>query len=82
MKVLKVKAATLPGRVEAKVRVKRGGHPLAGARVSFAGAGAKTSKRGIAIVSTRLDLPGRYKALARQSGRYGLSDLVKVGIKP
>ena len=82
VKVLKVKAPTLPGRVEAKVRVKRGGRPLAGARVSFAGAGAKTSKRGIAIVSTRLDLPGRYKALARQSGRYGLSDLVEVGIEP
>ena len=64
------------------MRVKRRGRPLAGARVSFAGAGGMTSKRGIAVVSTRLDLPGRYKALARQGGRYGLSDLVEVGIKP
>jgi hypothetical protein len=78
VKVLKVKAGTLPGRVEAKVRVTRRGHGLPGARVSFAGASATTGKRGTAVVSTHLDLPGRFKALARQGGRYGLSGLVDV----
>ena len=80
VKVLKVRAPTLPGRVRAKVRVTRRGHALAGARVSFAGGSARTGRRGTATVTARLDLPGRFKALARQDGRYGLSRLVPIGI--
>jgi hypothetical protein len=81
VKVISVGAGTLPGRVKARIRVTRGGAPLAGARVSFAGGTARTGKRGTAQVSTRLALPGRFKALARQGRRYGLSDLVPVGIE-
>jgi hypothetical protein len=81
VKVLRVKAATpLPGAVVAKVRVTRRGQPVRGARVTFAGGRATTGKGGSATVSTKLQLPGRFKALARHAVRYGLSDLVEVGI--
>ena len=46
---------------------------MAGARVSFAGGRARTDRRGVATVRTRLALPGRFKAMARAAGRYGLS---------
>ena len=82
VKVLKVTAGTLPGRVKAKVIVRRHGHAVAGARVSFAGASAKTNRRGTVVIWPPLELPGRYAALARQGTRYGLSDLVEVGIEP
>jgi hypothetical protein len=73
---------TLPGRARAKVRVRRRGQPLAGARVSFAGASGVTNRRGTVVVWPVLELPGRYAALARQGGRYGLSNLVEVGLAP
>jgi hypothetical protein len=82
VKVLRVKAGTLPGRVEASVRVTRAGRRLPGARVNFAGGSARAGRRGRATVSTRLELPGRYKALARQGSSYGLSRLLPVGIAP
>jgi hypothetical protein len=50
--------------------------------VSFAGATALTGKGGIAVISTRLQLRGRFKALALERGRYGLSRLVQVGEPP
>jgi hypothetical protein len=80
VRILRVRAGTLPGAVTAKVRVTRGGHALAGARVSFAGGSARTGPRGMATVTARLQLPGRFKALAIHRGRYGLSDLAQVGI--
>ena len=80
VKVLRVRALSLPGKVEAKVLVSRRGRSVAGARVSFAGASATTGRRGTALISTRLELPGRFKAVARRSGRYGLSALRPVGI--
>ena len=70
--------ATLPGRVQARVSVTRRGRALAGARVSFAGARAVTGRRGTAVVTTRLELPGRFKAVARKGGRYGLSRIAEV----
>ena len=79
VKVLRVRApATLPGRVQAKVRVTRRGRALAGARVSFAGASGLTGRRGTVVLTTPLELPGRFKAVARKDSRYGLSRLVEV----
>ncbi len=72
----------LPGRVRATVRVTSGGQPVRRARVSFAGATDRTNKRGVAIVATRLELPGRFKAVARKGRSYGLSRLARVGIEP
>jgi hypothetical protein len=82
VKVISVKAGTLPGRVKAKIRVTRGGAPLADARVSFVAASGRTNGRGTATVWPPLELPGRFKALARKGGSYGLSRLVEVGIAP
>ena len=78
VKVVRVQPATLPGRVQAKVRVTRRGRPVPGARVSFAGASLTTNRRGIATVWAPLELPGRFKALARKGGAYGLSEFVEV----
>jgi hypothetical protein len=79
VKVLRAKVGTLPGAVVAKVRVTRNGRALPGARVSFAGASATTGKRGTATVSAQLQLPGWFKAVARQGNAYGLSELAEVG---
>jgi hypothetical protein len=70
----------LPGAVRATVRVTRRGRPVRGARVSFAGAGDSTNKRGLASISTSLERPGRFKALVRKDQSYGLSPLVPVGL--
>jgi hypothetical protein len=80
--VLAVTVGTLPGTVAATVHVTRRGHALNRARVSFAGGKARTSKDGVATVSTTLELPGRFKALARKGRRYGVSDLVDVAVVP
>jgi hypothetical protein len=73
-----VVAAGLRGKA-VKVRVTRHGAPVAGARVSFAGASARTDAHGRATLRPKLVLPGRFKALARADGRYGLSKLVAAG---
>jgi hypothetical protein len=74
-----------PGRERLRVRVAgtritvtRRGRPVRGARVDFAGARARTGKHGTANVTVRLALPGRFKALARKGGSYGLSRLISV----
>ena len=75
VKVLEVKAETLPGRVRgegAGDAARRAGSP--GARVSFAGAAGRTGRRGTARRAAST-CPGRFKALARKDGRYGLSGL-------
>jgi hypothetical protein len=82
VRVLSVSVGKLPGRARAKVRVRRHGQPVAGARVSFAGASGVTNRRGTVAIWPPLYLPGRYAALARRDGRYGLSDLAEVGIEP
>ena len=81
---LRVKAgawtAYVPGKASLSVRVTRHGQAVRGALVTFAGGRARTDQRGRATVSTRLALPGRYKALARSGRSYGLSELVPLGI--
>jgi hypothetical protein len=72
----------LPGEVRATVHATRDGRPLREARVSFAGGTARTDKQGIATVSTTLELPGRFKALARKGQNYGASELVSIGLAP
>ena len=49
-----------------------------GARVSFAGASGLTGRRGTAVLWPPLELPGRFKAVARKGAHYGLSRLVEV----
>lgn len=72
----------LPGEVGATVQATRDGQPLRQARVSFAGASARTDKEGIAIVSTWLELPGRFKALVQKGENYGVSELEPIGVAP
>jgi hypothetical protein len=71
-------ARAIPRGVVAEIRVTRRGQAVAGARVSFAGGSSRTNKHGIAKVSAPLDLPGRFGALARKGGSYGLSRFVEV----
>jgi hypothetical protein len=47
--------------------------------VSFASASGRTNARGSATLKPKLALPGRFKALARAGGRYGVSKLVEIG---
>jgi len=73
---------TLPGEVRVTVHATREGRPLRQARVSFAGGTARTDKEGIATISTTLELPGRFKALAQKGQNYGVSELVPIGFAP
>ena len=79
VRVAASKLTGLPGRTRTLVVVSRAGKPVSGARVAFAGGRARTGKRGLAMVQARVVRPGRYKALARSGGSYGLSELVPVG---
>ena len=80
VEVLGVELSSLPGEVTATVLVARGGKPLRQTSVSFAGAEARTDKDGVARVVALLELPGRYKAIARRGQNFGASDLVRVGL--
>jgi len=80
VRVLGVTRAQIPGRVVARVRVTRGDRPLRHAWVRFADGEARTNAKGRARIATTLEVPGRFKAYARKRRRYGLSDLVPVGI--
>lgn len=73
---------SLPGEVRARVHAARDGHPLRQTPVSFAGATARTDKDGVATVITKLELPGRFRALAQKGQNYGVSELVPVGVAP
>jgi hypothetical protein len=79
--VLGTTVSELPGTVRARVRVTHHGRPVRRAVVRFAGGRARTNGQGLAGVSATLERPGRFKALARKGGRYGLSDLVPVGVE-
>ena len=64
----------VPGRLRARVLVThRSGQPVRGARVTFAGAAGTTGARGIVRLSAPLELPGRFRALARKGRAYGVS---------
>jgi len=80
VEVADVDVAGLPGEVTATVRATQDGRPLRQARVSFAGAEARTGKDGRATVTADLELPGRFAALVRRGQNYGLSNLVGVGL--
>ena len=77
--VLDAAVSGIPGTVQATVRATRDGRPLHNVWVSFAGGKARTDKQGLATISTTLERPGRFKALAERGHSYGLSDLVPVG---
>jgi hypothetical protein len=62
-----------------KVRVTRRGAPVSRARVSFASAHGRTNARGRTTLHVKLVLAGRFKALARAGGRYGVSKLLEIG---
>jgi hypothetical protein len=62
-----------------KVRVTRKGTPVSRARVSFASAHGRTNAHGRATLHAKLVLAGRFKALARAGGRYGMSKLLEIG---
>ena len=62
----------VPGRLRARVLVRRAGRPVSGAQVSFAGAVARTGRAGRARLSSMpLELPGRFRALARRAAPTG-----------
>ena len=79
VEVVTARLLALPGRARVRVRVTRHGRPVRGARVSFAGARARTGRRGLTTLWPPLSLPGRYSALARSGRSYGLSALVPLG---
>jgi len=72
----------LPGPVEVSAEVRFRGRPIRGAAVSFAGAGAVTDSLGRATITAQLQLPGRFRVLAKGGIRYGLSDFVSLGVGP
>jgi hypothetical protein len=78
--VIDTNVGALPGEVRATLHASRDGRPLRQARVSFAGGTARTDNEGIASVSTTLELPGRFKALAQKGQNYGVSELVPIGV--
>jgi hypothetical protein len=80
VEVTEIEAGSLPGVVRATVRATGGGKPLRRARVSFAGAGARTDKDGVAVVEAELSVPGRFRALVRRGQNWGASELVEVGL--
>jgi hypothetical protein len=66
-------------RPKVNVTVKRRGRPVAGARVSVAGARAKTNARGRATVKPKLAVPGTFAALAQKRKLRGRSKLARYG---
>jgi hypothetical protein len=79
VRVTDTEVGTLPGRVRATVRARRAKLAVSDALVRFAGGSARTNKNGVATVATRLELPGRFRALVRKGEGYGTSALVPVG---
>jgi hypothetical protein len=78
--VTSVEAGTIPGVVRVTVKASWGRRPLRWARVGFAGARALTNRHGIATVSVTLETPGRFRALVRRGRRYGISELIPIGL--
>jgi hypothetical protein len=80
VRVTNTQVGTLPGNVTGTVRARQDGVAVPNARVSFAGGKALTNSNGVATVSRRLELPGRFKALVRKGDDYGVSPLVPIGM--
>jgi len=72
-----VRPRTRSGATIVRVRVTLRGAPVAGSRVRFAGARARTNHRGRASLRTRV--AGSYRVLARKGRLRGLSGPVAVG---
>lgn len=66
-------------RPRVTVTVRRAGQPVEGAAVSVAGSGARTNRRGRALVTPVLGVPGSFAALAQKGSRRGRSRLVRFG---
>jgi hypothetical protein len=79
VEVIDVDGDAIPGKVTARIRARREGGPLRNGRIRFAGAKGRTNDRGFANVSTTLERPGRFKAVARKHRRWGASGFVQVG---
>jgi hypothetical protein len=73
-----VTVKSVPGRVKAIMRVTHRGQPVAGARVRLLDASGRTNRRGAVTLWPPVELPGRFKALARKGGSFGLSKFVEV----
>ena len=73
-------APAVPGRARVLVQVSRRGVAVPRARVRFAGGLGVTGPQGPHLGRHELDLPGRFKALATEGRRYGLSGLTPVGL--
>ncbi|HEY7150341.1 MAG TPA: hypothetical protein VH391_01545 [Solirubrobacterales bacterium] len=80
VQVTDTQVGTLPGMVRATVRARQNGQPVRGARVNFAGGKALTNRNGVATVSKRLELPGRFRAVVRKGSDFGVSSLVPIGL--
>jgi hypothetical protein len=81
VEVLDAEVSDLPGTVRVTMRATRRGRPVNRALVTFAGGTARTDTEGLATVSARLELPGRFKVLAWKGRSYGVSNLIPVGIE-
>src|SRR5262245_10418898 len=80
--VTDVAPAADPGMVRATVHATDDGNPVRHARVSFAGATARTDRNGTAVIDLHLDRPGRFRAVAERRQNWGASELVPVGMDP
>jgi hypothetical protein len=78
VQLVRVTVKSVPGRVKAIVRVTQRDQPVAGARVSLLDASGRTNRRGTLTLWPPVELPGRFKALARKGDSYGLSKFVEV----
>ena len=80
VEVTDVDAASIPGEVRGhRPRHRQWAAASARRAVTFAGGAARTDSHGVATVTTTLEQPGRFSALARNGATYGLSGLVSVG---
>ena len=69
-------------RPRVKLRVTRRGSPVEGARVSIAGARARTNANGAVTIWPALSVPGHYAVMARTGRLQGRSRFLKLGPAP
>ena len=80
VEVVDSESGPVPGPASAEVRVTRAdGEPLRNGQVSIAGASTRTDESGTAELEMQLERAGRFKAVARKSGRWGASGFVQLG---
>ena len=69
-------------RPRVRLRVTRRGSPVAGARVSIAGASARTNANGAVTVWPAISVQGHFAAVARNGRLQGRSRFLKLGPAP